>query len=100
MKSAIDRIMRNNVDPDVRKAYDPDKDFAISFVDAYIIEMIGHYFGMETNLSTPTQNIPDNIEEMDNDKKMQWALEKFGDIVDKFVWNLEKPRPETDVIGM
>ena len=55
---------------------------------------------METNLSTPTQNIPDNIEEMDNDKKMQWALEKFGDIVDKFVWNLEKPRPETDVIGM
>jgi hypothetical protein len=48
-------------------------------VDAYIIEMICHYFGMETNLSTPTQNIPDNIEEMDNDKKMQWALEKFGD---------------------
>jgi hypothetical protein len=100
MKSAIDRIMRNNVDPDVRKAYDPDKDFVISFVDAYIIEMICHYFGMETNLSTPTQNIPDNIEEMDNDKKMQWVLEKFGDIVDKFVWNLEKPRPETDVIGM
>ena len=100
MKSAIDRIMRNNVDPDVRKAYDPHKDFVISFVDAYIIEMICHYFGMETNLSTPTQNIPDNIEEMDNDKKMQWALEKFGDIFDKFVWNLEKPRPETDVIGM
>lgn len=46
--------MRNNVDPDVRKAYDPDKDFGISFVDANIIEMICYYFGMETNLSTPT----------------------------------------------
>lgn len=58
MKSEKTRIKRTNVDPDVRKAYDADKDFFVSFVDAYIVEALLEYFGMDSVYSAPTKHIP------------------------------------------
>ena len=40
-------ISRSSVDPDVRKVYDAGRDFVVSFIDAYIIEAMLEYFGME-----------------------------------------------------
>lgn len=58
MKAEEIRIKRTNVDPDVRKAYAADKDFVLSFVDAYIVEGLLTFFGMDTIYSAPTKHQP------------------------------------------
>ena len=58
MKSEQTRIGRTSVDSDVRKAYDADKDFIVSFVDAYIVEAVLEFFGMEDVHSAPTKHAP------------------------------------------
>ena len=58
MKNEQIRIKRTNIDPDVRKVYDQDSDFFVSFVDAYIVVALLEFFGMEDVHSPPTKHIP------------------------------------------
>ena len=83
MKSLQDRIQRTNVKLPVKDHYDHDKDFAISFVDAYIVEAILDYFGMDDINSNPKRNF---LPEMDDwDGKKEWFKKHFISIVDSYV---------------
>ena len=84
MKAEVDRIMRKNFDSDMRKAYQQNTEFLDIWEDAYIMELICHYFGMETKDSPPTKHIPPTFDTTDDMK--QWMEDTFGDILEEFVW--------------
>ena len=54
LKCEINRVMRTHVDCDVKKAFEADKDFVVSFIDAHLVELL-EYFGLEDHLSLPTK---------------------------------------------
>lgn len=84
MKCEINRVMRTQVKPDVKKAYEADKDFVVSFVDAHLVELVCEYFGLDDHLAVPTTHVPPTLET--DDDKLQWTLEVFGDLVDTLAW--------------
>jgi hypothetical protein len=80
MKAEIDRIMRTTFEEDVKKGYDADKDFVISFVDAYIVEMVRNFFGM-TDIHGPFgKHVPPDFNT--HDEKKTWVYDTFGKLVD------------------
>ena len=81
MKCEQIRISRTNVDPDVRKAYDNDRDFFISFVDSYITEAVLHFFGMEDIYSAPTRHVPPDI----GGDVCAWMYTSFKQLIDELV---------------
>lgn len=77
MKSAQTRIQRNSVDADVKNAYNADKDFFISFVDAYIVEAVCHHFDLLDTQSTP----PVKVAPLEEDQQYDWAVHHFTEMV-------------------
>ena len=47
------KLRRTNVSPNSYHTFDDNKDFALSFVDAYIVEGLMHFLGMTDVDSTP-----------------------------------------------
>lgn len=90
LKCEINRIMRTQVNSDVKNAYDADKDFALSFIEAYIVELVTEFFGLDDHLSQPTKNIPPEF--TTKEEKKQWTVDTFGKMVDEFVWPKHKPK--------
>ena len=80
MRSEQARIKRENVDKDPRHAYDADKDFTVSFVDAYIVEAALHHFSIPDIWSSPGQILPPEEEDVS-----QWMETHLGALVDKLV---------------
>lgn len=97
LKCEINRVMRSQVDQDVKKAYDADKDFVIAFVNAYIVELVCERFGMEDHLSVPTKNIPPEFSSVE--EKKTWMNEVIGKLVDEMVWPKKIADIQNDVIG-
>ncbi len=83
MKSVASRIQRTNVDLDVRKAYQADRDFTMTFVDAYIVEAVLHHFGMEDKFSQPSKNVPPT----DPLKWKEWMTSEFHKLITSLVLN-------------
>ncbi|CAG2210873.1 unnamed protein product [Mytilus edulis] len=97
LKCEINKVMRSQVDQDVKKAYDADKDFVIAFVNAYIVELLCERFGMEDHLSVPTKNIPPEFSSVE--EKKTWMNEVIGKLVDEMVWPKKIADIQNDVIG-
>ncbi|CAG2227693.1 unnamed protein product [Mytilus edulis] len=84
--------MRTQVNSDVKNAYDADKDFALSFIEAYIVELVTEIFGLDDHLSQPTKNIPPEFTTKEEKKQWTVAVDTFGKMVDEFVWPKHKPK--------
>lgn len=84
LKCEKERVIRNNVDPDVMKAYESDKDFVNSFTSSYIIEALMDYFGLTQRNDAPTQNIPPTFSNEMEQK--EWVYDKIGEVVDEYVF--------------
>ena len=77
MRNEQIRIGRKDVNPDIKKAYNEDKDFFLAHTDGYIIVAICHYFGMEDINSSPTRHaLPADV-----DSQFKSAKEHFRDMV-------------------
>ena len=73
MKAEATRIQRKKIKEKVKDAYSVDKEFFISFTDAYIVEAVCQYFGLEDHLSVPhVYSAPYNAEE-----RITWAKLHF-----------------------
>ncbi|XP_033729813.1 uncharacterized protein LOC117319009 [Pecten maximus] len=83
LKCEVDRLMRTNFDEDVRKAYDADKDFIVSFVDAHLVELMRDFFGMEDIYSPLQKHVPPEFE--NDEMKKRWVFATFGELVDTIV---------------
>lgn len=81
MRCEAQRIHRNEIDPEVMKAYDADREFTISFYKSYVIEALMEYLGME-NLN----DIPADIPTPDSRNVQEWISEKIGDFVDRYIF--------------
>lgn len=100
MKCEATRIMRTSVNENVNEHYDSDKDFIVSYVDAYIVEAVLDHFGMMDVNSVPTRNQPPTTW-TSNKKKQDWIMTEFGRIVQSYVWAKESKTIEhSDVQGM
>lgn len=97
LKCEINCVMRTQVDCDVKKAYEADKDFVVSFIDAHLVELLCEYFGLEDHLSLPTKNIPPEFQS--SEERLQWVLNVFGQMIDKMVWPKHKDSTCSDVEG-
>lgn len=84
MKCEKERITRHSVDPNVMKAYDADKDYTESCINAYMIEAVMQFFGMEERNDAPTKNQPPNFQSCEEEK--EWVLNTVGELVDCFVY--------------
>jgi hypothetical protein len=80
------RLARDNVKLEVKHHYDACKDFAISFVNCYIVEALCHFLGMEDVKSTPTK-IALPPKNSSSEAKTQWVQTHLGQFVDLFVVN-------------
>ena len=78
MKGEATRIHRRQIKEKVRDAYNEDKDYFLSFTNAYIVEAVCDYFGMDDHLSSPT------TAEVPEDEKYEWAKSHFGRIVKRY----------------
>jgi len=77
MKAEQVRIQRTTVSADVSNTYTADKEFFISFVNAYIVEAILQYFDMDDTLSSPrVKTLPDSPNE-----RLTWTREHFRRII-------------------
>ncbi|KAH3840335.1 hypothetical protein DPMN_113782 [Dreissena polymorpha] len=85
MKYEATRIFRTSVNENVNENYDADKDFIVSYVDAYIVEAVLDYFGMDDPLSSPTRHCPPS-QPQTKDEKQSWAMMEFCEIVKTYVW--------------
>ena len=84
MKCEAERIFRHSVDTNVMKAYDADRDFALSFFGAYVVEAALSYFGMETRNDAPSKHVPPDM--ATDLEKTQWVMETIGKFVDEMVF--------------
>ena len=57
LKSLQNRLSRMKIGENMNENYDNNRDFFISVVDAYIVECLMEFFGMENQNSQPTKNI-------------------------------------------
>ncbi|XP_069101608.1 uncharacterized protein [Argopecten irradians] len=96
LKCEVDRLMRTNFDEDVRKAYDADKDFIISFVDAHLVEMVRNFFGMEDIYSPLKKHVPPKFE--NDEVKKRWVFTTFGQLVDDLILSKECQTTTKDVV--
>ena len=85
MKCAQQRWCRKKVSANVKKAYDPDKEFFLSFVRGYVIEGILEFFGMDDVNSTPTTNKPPDVFKSQQEME-KWVYNTLGQFVDEYVW--------------
>ncbi|XP_070581644.1 uncharacterized protein [Ptychodera flava] len=85
MHSEQKRIMRRNVNEDVKNAYDADENFTVSFIDAYIVEALLEFFGMENVNSIPTKNVPPSTL-CSREECRDWMEATMFKLIDKFVW--------------
>ena len=76
MRCELNRIQRTNFDPEVNNAYDADKNFITSYVDAHIIEMVLEFFDMETVDSPPRRHIPPDFQT--EEEKKCWVYLTLG----------------------
>ena len=84
MRAECERIFRHFVSPDVMTAYDSDKEFLNSFVNAYVVEAAMDFFGLEDRNSFPTVHKPPNFE---NDYEIkEWVQTTLGKFVDTYVF--------------
>ena len=60
---------RTIFDPDVNSAYDADRDFIVSYINAHIIEMVLNFFNMESIHSKPEKHQPPDFDGYDDKKK-------------------------------
>ncbi len=58
LRGECERISRNEVDPDVMKAYDADKRYVINYMHANMVEASMEFFGMETRNDIHICHIP------------------------------------------
>ena len=79
MKCEFNKIRRTNFKPDVNSAYDADREFIVSFVDAYVVEMLLNYFDMETIYSAPNRHQPP-VFDSDEDKRT-WIFNNIGKVM-------------------
>ena len=85
LRAEISRIMRNNFDVDVRKAFQADTDMLDVFEGAYLIELICHWFGLKSLTDAPTKNIPPSSFQ-DQAEIKEWMETTFGALLDTVVW--------------
>ncbi|KAH3694232.1 hypothetical protein DPMN_081672 [Dreissena polymorpha] len=85
MKCEATRIFRTSVNENVNENYDADKDFIVSYVDAYIVEAVMDYFGMDDPLSSPTRHCPLS-QTQTKAEKQSWVMIEFCEIVKNYVW--------------
>ena len=88
MKCSQERIMRHSVNKDVKQHYDADKDFFISFFNAYIIEAAIEFFGLEMRNSIPTKHTPPPF--VSREESLSWLQNTLGSLIDEMVfpaWN-------------
>lgn len=78
-------ISRDNVNENIGAHYEADKDFFLSVVDVYIVELLLEYFGMETVYSTPTNHVPPTVFEND-EQKNEWFTKTFGELLDEYLF--------------
>ncbi|XP_061184242.1 uncharacterized protein LOC133192263 [Saccostrea echinata] len=84
LKSLQNRLSRTKIGENLNDNYDSNKDFFISVVDAYIIECIMEFFGMDDQHSRPTKHIP---EEFGNDEEKQsWFFDTIGEMLDRYIF--------------
>ena len=78
MKAEATQIKRKEVKDSVKDAYSADKDFFLSFTNAYIIEAVCQYFGLEDHLSTP------KVLAAPTEGREGWSIEHFKNVVRQF----------------
>ena len=71
------RTQRHDVNANVKKAYNEDKEFFLNFTNANIIEAICSHFGLADINSTPTCHVAPS----DRDKWYEWALQEFRALI-------------------
>lgn len=83
MKCEQNRILRTKVNENVNEYYDADKDFVTSFVDAYMVEAVLDYFGMDNASSVPKKNMPPPFS--NSAEASDWVKKHLISIVDLYV---------------
>ncbi len=96
------RLHRSNISNDVKSNFDGCKDFAISFIDSYVVEAALDFFGMESLMDSPVNHWRLG---MDEEQKQHWARDTIGLFVDDFVltdmkYYLRKPSTPTRRTGI
>jgi len=86
MSCEKERINRSNVHENVKQHYDADKDFFVSFTDAYVVESFMEYSNMDDTLSSPA-SFPLNATP---DEKQEWAKETVEKYVDKVILQISR----------
>ncbi|XP_052084545.1 uncharacterized protein LOC127721792 [Mytilus californianus] len=95
LKCEANRVLRTSLNPNVNEHFDADKDFIVSFTDAYIVEAITHFFDMESVFSAPRKNVlPDNV--CTEDQKKERVMDMFQKIVEIYVWDKENKQNQED----
>ena len=79
MKAEQTRIARTSVKKEVTKAYTPDKEFFVSYVDCYIVEALCEHF----HLDDPKQDIPSAPEDLQ--RRKEWAMAEIRKMVTQLV---------------
>ncbi|XP_045208850.2 uncharacterized protein LOC123560755 [Mercenaria mercenaria] len=79
MRGECERVSRKEVDPNVMKAYDEDKRFAMNYLDSVTVEAALDFFDMENFNSIPNKLPP-------KDNALDWIKENIGKMVDKYVF--------------
>ena len=91
MKAQAERTGRKHVEENVKKSFQPNRDFTLLFVKSYIEEVVLDYFGMEDGLSHPTKHAPP----MGKEERQIWLKEHFGALLDKHVFQKIPTAPQT-----
>ena len=74
LKSLQQRISRTNISTNVTSHYDEDRDFVISVVDMYIVELLMEHFGLTDIIDNPTRNIPPQFSSQEDKTKWFWKV--------------------------
>ena len=75
LKAAASRLHLESIDSTVKDAYNADKDFFLSFVDAHVIELVLSHFKMANTFSVPPNVNPEG------EPGYVWAEQEFKKMI-------------------
>ena len=84
LRGETGRINRDSVNLTVTLAYEADKEFVVSYVDAYIVEGVIDYFGMEQENDEPTKHVPPTFTTPEEQK--DWVFQTLGEFLDTYAF--------------
>jgi hypothetical protein len=81
LKFMQERLHRESVNCDVKKAYDADKEFLVAVTDVYVAAAVMHHFGLQEYTDAPTKNIPSSEDLGSINRMGQWFITEIESVI-------------------